>query len=54
MLHAGGVASGAAAGSVAGIAPAGMAAAGGDAPFAKRQRMWNAFMMEEQRNSAIR
>lgn len=37
---------------------AGNAAAGGmmagDAPFAKRQRMWNAFVMEEQRNDAVR
>eukprot|EP00879_Flechtneria_rotunda_P022745 GHRR01024022.1.p1 GENE.GHRR01024022.1~~GHRR01024022.1.p1 ORF type:complete len:934 (+),score=353.75 GHRR01024022.1:671-3472(+) len=33
--------------------PAG-AAAFGDAPFVKRQRMWNAFIMEEQRNNAIR
>lgn len=54
MLHAGGAAAGAAGASVAGIAPAGMAAAIGDAPFAKRQRMWNAFVMEEQRNNAVR
>jgi hypothetical protein len=25
-----------------------------DAPFAKRQRMWNAFVVEEQRNAAVR
>jgi hypothetical protein len=29
-------------------------AGAGDAPFAKRQRMWNAFVMEEQRNNAVR
>jgi hypothetical protein len=29
-------------------------AGAGDAPFVKRQRMWNAFVMEEQRNNAVR
>eukprot|EP00878_Enallax_costatus_P016050 GHUV01016827.1.p1 GENE.GHUV01016827.1~~GHUV01016827.1.p1 ORF type:complete len:1150 (+),score=458.72 GHUV01016827.1:567-4016(+) len=54
MHQGGGAAAGAAGASVAGVAPTGMAAAIGDAPFAKRQRMWNAFVMEEQRNNAVR
>lgn len=36
------------------VAAAGGPLGSGDAPFVKRQRMWNAFVMEEQRNNSIR
>ena len=53
MLNAAGAGgAGGAAGGGAGDAAGG--AADADAPFAKRQRMWNAFVVEEQRNAAVR
>ncbi|KAF8069564.1 NUP155 [Scenedesmus sp. PABB004] len=52
LLNAGNAAAGAAA--ATGGAAGGLAPGGGDAPFVKRQRLWNAFVMEEQRNNAVR
>ncbi len=45
---------GAAPATMAGGGPGALGSGAVDAPFAKRQRMWNAFVMEEQRNGAIR